>query len=77
MLSLAWQVTNCKHEFHLQCILEWYGAICFNQFFLPFSLSDSSYFFKTYLLALCGFPFFFLVQLLLTFESMLIDGGQW
>ncbi|KAF9664842.1 hypothetical protein SADUNF_Sadunf16G0060100 [Salix dunnii] len=46
-------VTNCKHEFHLQCILEWYRALCFNQFFFPFSLFDSSNFFKTYLLVLC------------------------
>jgi hypothetical protein len=75
VLSLALQVTNCKHEFHLQCILEWYSAMCFNQFFLPFFLSDSSDFFKTYLLALCGFPFFLSFNLYLTFELMLIAGS--
>lgn len=35
MLPFYMQVTVCKHEFHLQCILEWYGfytvwiSICF------------------------------------------------
>jgi hypothetical protein len=26
MISSLLQLTGCKHEFHLQCILEWYGT---------------------------------------------------
>lgn len=32
---IVFQVTSCKHEYHLQCILEWY-CLCYSLiFFCP------------------------------------------